>query len=108
MGDSGYTVYRRVGGVLEEIFHSEDLVHDFNLPYQVGTCGDDPRGAHCESHVLYHGDVIVLATDGLWDNVYPKEIKEVVEAGLKAGNKPCLKAIATKLASEARQNVEDT
>ncbi len=107
MGDSGYMIYRRVGHELEEIFHSEDLTHDFNLPYQVGTSGDNPRTAHCDSHVLYHDDVLVLATDGLWDNVFADEIKETVDAGLKAGGASCLSSIAAELASMARHNVNN-
>ncbi len=105
MGDSGYVIYRKVGSNLEEVFHSEDLLHDFNMPYQVGTRSDNPRKAHCESHILYPGDLIVLASDGLWDNVESGEIKQIVEQVMKtAGDTNCLNQVAQELAAVARKN----
>ena len=108
MGDSGYIVYRKVGKELEEIFRSEDLVHDFNLPYQVGTRGDDPKKAHCDSHILYPGDIIVLATDGLWDNVQEEEIMKIVANKEKANSDDLLNEIAAELADVARRNALNT
>eukprot|EP01022_Parablepharisma_sp_SALTPOND_P013276 TRINITY_DN17658_c1_g1_i2.p3 TRINITY_DN17658_c1_g1~~TRINITY_DN17658_c1_g1_i2.p3 ORF type:complete len:151 (+),score=9.88 TRINITY_DN17658_c1_g1_i2:998-1450(+) len=105
MGDSGYIIYRKVGKKLEEVFHSEDLQHDFNLPYQVGTGGDNPRMAHRDSHTLYPGDLVVLATDGLWDNVRTEEVRRVIEDCLKKyGDTNCLSKMASELATLARKN----
>ena len=97
-------------GSLEEIFQSVDLIHDFNLPYQVGTQGDDPRKAHCESHVLHPGDLIILATDGLWDNIVPDEMKRIIEFCMKANaetTSSLLNEIAKTLATAARRNSVD-
>lgn len=83
MGDSEYVIYRPTTKGLEEIFHSEGLQHEFNLPYQVGTRGDDPCKAPCLSHTLYPGDIILVATDGLWDNLETDYIKGITENYLK-------------------------
>ena len=83
MGDSEYVIYRPTTKGIEEIYHSEGLQHEFNLPYQVGTYGDDPCKVICKSHALYPGDIILAATDGLWDNLEADYIKGVTETYLK-------------------------
>lgn len=83
MGDSEYVIYRNTSKGLEEVFHSESMQYEFNFPYQVGTGGDDPLKAHCESHILYVGDIIVMATDGLWDNLEGDDVKGMTERFLK-------------------------
>ena len=107
MGDSGYMVLRKVENKWECIFRSEDLVHAFNYPRQVGTLGDDPKTAHCESHVLLADDLIVLATDGLWDNVWEQDVLAMVEGCAKTpgmGVERHLDAIASELANAALRN----
>ena len=37
---------------------------------------------------LDEGDVIVTATDGLFDNLYEQEIASIVSKSLEAGSKP--------------------
>jgi protein phosphatase PTC7 len=43
---------------------------------------DLPTDAVQTSHQLQDGDVIVLATDGFWDNVFTKEALELVDREL--------------------------
>jgi len=107
MGDSGYLILRKVGTHLEELFKSEDLQHEFNLPYQVGTKGDNPQKAHVESHILYPGDIIILATDGLWDNVENEIIKEIIGNNQRETQAE-LDIIARKIATVAHENSMDT
>lgn len=91
LGDSGYAVYR--GGKIA--YHSNAQVHAFNTPYQLSIVPDlikrleagdgssnqkreeegerimdTPKDADTASLQLKHGDVIVFATDGFWDNVF--------------------------------------
>ena len=96
-------VLRKVAGKWESIFQSEDLIHAFNYPHQVGTMGDDPKAAHCESHALVPNDVVVLATDGLWDNVWEADVIATVDRCVKSRN-ASLSAVATELAEAARNN----
>jgi protein phosphatase PTC7 len=43
---------------------------------------DLPKDAAQTTHQLQDGDVIVLATDGFWDNVFTKEAIELVDREL--------------------------
>ncbi|KAF9363299.1 hypothetical protein BGX34_004434 [Mortierella sp. NVP85] len=43
---------------------------------------DSPKDAVQSTHQLQDGDVIVLATDGFWDNVFTKEAIELVDREL--------------------------
>ncbi len=39
---------------------------------------DSPRDASVTHHSVKHGDVLVFATDGVWDNISPQEILGIV------------------------------
>lgn len=59
------------------------LQHSFNFPYQLGcqdlgAASDLPSDADQFEVDLQKGDVIVMASDGLIDNVYPEEVAEIV------------------------------
>ena len=54
---------------------------------------DYPRDASITNHEIRHGDVLIFATDGLWDNLSASEVLRIVErymtqfAAWKSGNK---------------------
>ncbi|KAH6554851.1 hypothetical protein KP509_1Z301900 [Ceratopteris richardii] len=75
IGDSGFIVVRD-GKVLTK---SKPMQHGFNFPYQIGIDGDDPYDA--EAVKVASGDVVVLATDGVFDNLYEREIVDLVNQG---------------------------
>ncbi|VDN04975.1 unnamed protein product [Thelazia callipaeda] len=91
LGDSGYLVIRN-GKV---VYRSREQTHYFNAPYQLSLppadevhgsfLGDSPEKAELASLDLMIGDIIVLATDGLWDNVTENEIVKQLK-GLKPGD----------------------
>ena len=63
---------------LKIAFLSQQQLRSFNLPYQLGFSGDvpgfkgnfeTPNDADTSSIALLPGDVVVLATDGLFDNL---------------------------------------
>lgn len=73
LGDSGFVVIRN-----KKIVHrSVEQQHYFNCPYQlaiypssvVNAQQDTPESAFVSSFHLVEGDIICLATDGLWDNL---------------------------------------
>ncbi len=77
IGDSGFMVIREGSILLESTEHQ----HEFNYPYQLGIGkngkphGDDrPTDAEVYRMHLEQGDIIVMGTDGFFDNVWPKEI----------------------------------
>lgn len=75
VGDSALVVMREG----REVFATRDQQHEFNYPYQVGY-KEHGDLAHAQefSFDLIEGDVVLLASDGLWDNVYRKDIAHIV------------------------------
>lgn len=74
IGDSGYMVVR--GGRV--IHRSEEQQHYFNTPfqlslpppnYQAEVLSDQPDSAITENFPVEDGDVILVATDGVFDNL---------------------------------------
>lgn len=78
IGDSGYMLLRKEGLDLVKLFRSKEQQHSFNFPFQVGTGGDDPAKADSEIHDVRDGDIIILASDGLWDNVFDMKVIELI------------------------------
>lgn len=90
LGDSGF-VQLRLNAVHN---HSEPQTHAFNTPYQLSIIPqkmkaknaafggeqlhDLPRDAAVTKHSLRHGDVLVFATDGVWDNLSSQDTLRVV------------------------------
>lgn len=88
LGDSGFLVIRQ-GRV---VHRSEEQCHYFNAPFQLALppnieqpgarfLSDRPESADTSSFVVQEGDMILLATDGLFDNV-PVEMLETQLAKL--------------------------
>ena len=90
LGDSGF-IQLRLNAVH---YHSNPQTHAFNTPYQLSIVppkvlarsklfggkplSDRPRDASITTHKLRHGDVLVFATDGVWDNLGPADILRIV------------------------------
>jgi len=97
LGDSGYMILRNKklkspqndalnkilkdekDNSIEIVFRSEEQTHSFNFPFQVGTNGDDPSSADVKIHPIEENDVIILGTDGLWDNLFDEQIIKIVK-----------------------------
>lgn len=90
LGDSGF-ILLRLNGVHA---FSEPQTHAFNTPYQLSVVPpsmllraakfggaqlmDQPRDAEVSRIHLRHGDVLVLASDGLWDNLFNQDVLRIV------------------------------
>ncbi|KAG5548526.1 hypothetical protein RHGRI_014021 [Rhododendron griersonianum] len=97
IGDSGFIVIRN-GAVYKK---SSPRSYEFNFPYQIKS-GDDPSELVEVYRIdLDDGDVIVTATDGLFDNLYDGEIASIVSKSLQANLKP--EQIAEVLAVRAQE-----
>lgn len=86
LGDSGFIQLRsnRIHN------YSEPQTHGFNAPYQLSMISkelqereelyggqrlqDLPKDANLTKHRLRHGDVLVFASDGVWDNLAAQDI----------------------------------
>lgn len=83
IGDSGYIVIRK-----GEIVHkSDEQQHYFNTPFQLSlpppgnqqrVLSDSPESADRNSFPVEDGDVILVATDGVFDNVPKKLLLETL------------------------------
>lgn len=97
LGDSGFAVFR-AGAIACQ---SHPQVHAFNTPFQLAVLPpalrdfeaalprsaskhirDSPQDAETTSFQLRQGDLVVLATDGFWDNVGAGEALALVTAAM--------------------------
>ena len=69
-------------------YRSPPQEHDFGRPFQLGhhKATDKPSDAMLSTFFLEDDDVIVVGTDGLWDNVSEKEILAVIENRIKSNS----------------------
>ncbi|CAL9183883.1 unnamed protein product [Musa hybrid cultivar] len=97
IGDSGFIVIRN-----DTVFkRSTPMVYGFNFPFQIQR-GDDPlRYIEMYKIDLHEEDVVVTATDGLFDNLYEHEVADIVSKSLQASLKP--REIAEILATMAQE-----
>ncbi|XP_015061529.1 probable protein phosphatase 2C 55 [Solanum pennellii] len=104
LGDSGFMLVRHGSA----IFKSPVQQHGFNFPYQLegSTAGDSPSLAQAFKITVAPGDVLVVGTDGLFDNLYDADITEVVVHAVEAGLGPQM--TAKKIAALAQQRAMDT
>ncbi|KAL0483136.1 serine/threonine phosphatase [Acrasis kona] len=116
IGDSGFIVIRPSTG--ETIFRSREQQHYFNAPFQLAVipphiyqfCDpsllltDSPNDAESETNVvqLQDGDVIVMSTDGLLDNLFDHEIIKIVQNHYIDEQETSSFALAKKLVQQAR------
>ncbi|KAK4490593.1 hypothetical protein RD792_001278 [Penstemon davidsonii] len=104
LGDSGFIVIR--DGYL--VFESPVQQHGFNFTYQLecGTRGDLPSSGQVFEIPVIPGDVVVAGSDGLFDNLYNKEIAAIVADAVEERLSP--DAMARKIADFARVRALDT
>ncbi|EFC43513.1 protein phosphatase [Naegleria gruberi] len=82
LGDSGLAVFRE--GAC--IFQTKEKQHYFNCPFQLGVVPpgnstayhDLPEHAVDEEIKLEKDDVLVMATDGVWDNLFPESVGNLI------------------------------
>ncbi|KAI8336650.1 phosphatase 2C-like domain-containing protein [Chlamydoabsidia padenii] len=104
LGDCGISVIRRNN----YIFRSEEQQHSFNFPYQLGTASfDSPMDAQQFTIKVEEGDIMILASDGLFDNLYDDEIMEEVQHCMEQQQQsdpscPPIQAISDALAFRAK------
>jgi hypothetical protein len=61
--------------LFNEIFYrSFEQQHNYNYPYQIGNKSDDPNDAIDIVHRIRDKDIIVMGSDGLFDNLFDHEI----------------------------------
>lgn len=90
LGDSGF-IHIRLNAIH---FFSNPQTHAFNTPFQLSIVPprmlalsrlfggqqlhDSPRDSNYSDHQVRHGDVLIFATDGVWDNLSSVELLKIV------------------------------
>lgn len=107
LGDSGIIVLRHIDSAiagslkrdptpraerrsdLRLSFASQQQLESFNCPYQIGWMGEEmsgktsfrtPQESCTTSYHLKRGDIVIMATDGLFDNV---DTEDIIECALR-------------------------
>lgn len=105
LGDSGFAVVNKQKSKI--LYRSKEQQHYFNAPYQLSVIPpeldsdelikDDPSCAdlHINCCTLREGDYIVLATDGLFDNLFDSDILKIMRSATSCHS------ISKKLVQEA-------
>ncbi|KAJ3168531.1 hypothetical protein HDU88_001421 [Geranomyces variabilis] len=106
LGDCGVLIVRND----EPIFRSEEQQHSFNFPYQLGTGSrDSPSDAQTFAVKIQEDDIVILGSDGMFDNVFDEDIVEIVRAVVNGrGGSVDPQRISDALLRRAREIAEDS
>lgn len=105
LGDSGFLVIR--GGKV--VHRSEEQQHYFNTPFQLAVAptvlegmvlSDSPESAQTSSFAVQAGDIILLGTDGLFDNMKEEMILQHISK-MKDNQFEDIQEVANSLVIEA-------
>lgn len=99
IGDSGFLVIRDD----QILFRSEEQQHSFNFPFQLASSrkyGDPVGSAQRLKLGVMRDDLVIVATDGLFDNVFDKTILEMAQKARTTS----LQTLADALARLANAN----
>eukprot|EP00828_Plagiopyla_frontata_P047775 TRINITY_DN8936_c0_g1_i5.p2 TRINITY_DN8936_c0_g1~~TRINITY_DN8936_c0_g1_i5.p2 ORF type:complete len:317 (-),score=66.49 TRINITY_DN8936_c0_g1_i5:78-1028(-) len=109
IGDSGYNIYRPGNNkTLDIAFVSEEQQKSFNFPYQIGSVGDPPTDARKFTHQVKDKDIIVIGSDGLFDNLDEHQIKLILEKNLnEQGELQDIQNLAKQLGNETQKYAMD-
>ena len=56
------------------------MVHHEGCPYQISTDNDELDSAELRDHLCKDDDIIIIGSDGFWDNITPHEMLADVNA----------------------------
>jgi len=100
LGDCGICVIR----YNDFIFQIEEQQHSFNYPYQLGTNSyDTPQDSQQFTIKIQHGDIIIMGSDGIFDNLFEQDIlEEITQFSCQGGLKVDPQIISDTLAWKAK------
>jgi serine/threonine protein phosphatase PrpC len=56
------------------------MLHHEGCPYQISTDNDELNSAELRDHLCRYDDVVIIGSDGFWDNIDTNEILDDVNA----------------------------
>lgn len=94
----------------ETLFRSEEQQHSFNYPFQLGPVSKDtPKDTQSFVIKILPGDIIIMGSDGLFDNVFDDEIVDIC---ISKADQNIIKSdpqlMADALLKKAREIAEDS
>jgi serine/threonine protein phosphatase PrpC len=106
IGDCRLLVIR--GGIC--VYRTLEQVHSFNFPFQLGTGSkDSPADAFYDEFKIQEGDIVIIGTDGLFDNVFDEDIISITHTISSKARGVCDPfKISTALLQKAREVAEDS
>lgn len=112
LGDSGFMVFRfNKASVPFLLYKSEPQCFRFNFPYQfnnfIESHKDNIQSIQKHELFLQKGDIIIQASDGLWDNLYENEIKMSILLSFTKGQKIDIKELAYDLLADIKELFDD-
>jgi protein phosphatase PTC7 len=85
------------------LLRSKEQQRGFNFPYQLGTNSEDtPKRADRYELPMQPADIVVIATDGFWDNLFDQKILQLINSW-KSSNGGKVDKLAKILAEEAER-----
>ncbi|KQK17902.1 hypothetical protein BRADI_1g37500v3 [Brachypodium distachyon] len=102
VGDSGFALFRRG----RMVHRSQPQQASFNCPYQLGAWGNKVGEAAVGQIAVKDGDVLVVGSDGLFDNLFDSAIQQIVRmcGELKFSPKMVADILAGNAYCNARSN----
>lgn len=91
------------------VFRSSDQTHYFNCPYQIGSGGAPAETPDFVAVRVQAGDLILAATDGVFDNLFDHQVQAIVARHLgsiwRSGSavEPHLGGLANSIAEQAQR-----
>ncbi|KDO27810.1 hypothetical protein SPRG_07408 [Saprolegnia parasitica CBS 223.65] len=80
LGDSGFLHCRQEDSKWTLLFESPPQCHYFNCPLQLGMDSrDQPKHADVTQHTALPNDLILVATDGVFDNLFTEELLQLLD-----------------------------
>ena len=82
VGDSGFMVVKprsKQAHTYDMVYRTKEQQHRFNMPFQLsfGPYSDKPSSGDAWEYKANPGDVVLMATDGVWDNLFDEEVMQV-------------------------------
>lgn len=108
LGDSSFMVIRNK----KIIFRSEEQLHGYNCPYQLSVPRDftnlrqdsPTKAVVLDELDLIRGDIVIVTTDGLTDNVFDEEVARIISEIKETTSKETAAKMASELLKTAYVN----
>lgn len=102
IGDTYYLIFKPLDdqpNEIEFVYKNDPMYHSFNFPFQIGTDSDHPTISKLVSLDIDVGDLIIVTTNALLDNLELEEVIEIVKEAYRAKLPP--QKIASALVQKA-------